>query len=129
MEWHDGTPLTAADAAFTYETLRKNAVPRYFDNVDNIETVETPDDHTLRVTMKNVSFWHLHRVGGIPILPRHVIEKVTDWRSWLPASEKHPSDTGLTGLVGTGPFVFREYRPGEYVRLSGNERFWLGRKR
>ncbi len=81
------------------------------------------------MTMKNVSFWHLHRVGGISILPRHVIEKVNDWRSWLPASEKHPSDPGLTGIVGTGPFVFREYRPGEYVRLSGNERFWLGRKR
>ena len=129
VEWHDGTPLTAADAAFTYETLRKNAVPRYFDNVDNIETVETPDDRTLKVIMKNVSFWHLHRVGGISILPRHVIEKVNDWRSWLPASEKHPSDPGLTGIVGTGPFVFREYRPGEYVRLSGNERFWLGRKR
>lgn len=125
VEWHDGRPFTAADAAFTYETLKKSAPPRYLDNVENIDYVETPDDRTIKVTMKNVSFWHLHRVAGIPVLPKHIVEKVKDWRSWLPAEEK--AAPGLTGLVGTGPFVFREYRPGEYVRMSGNERFWLGR--
>ncbi|GAB1486904.1 hypothetical protein MASR2M79_19550 [Aminivibrio sp.] len=79
----------------------------------------------LVVTMKNTSFWHLHRVAGLPILPRHIVETVADWRSWLPASEKHPDDPSLTLLVGSGPFVFREYRPGEYVRMGRNETFWL----
>ncbi|MGI6253190.1 MAG: ABC transporter substrate-binding protein [Aminivibrio sp.] len=129
VEWHDGKPLTADDVAFTYETLRKFSPPRYLDAVDNMEAVETPDGFTVRVIMKNVSFWHLHRVAGIPVLPRHVVEKVEDWRSWLPAEEKSPSGSGLTGLVGSGPFVFREYRPGEYVRMSANEQFWLGRKK
>jgi peptide/nickel transport system substrate-binding protein len=124
VEWHDGEPFSASDVAFTYETLKKFAPPRYLDNVENIDLVETPDDHTVRVTMKNVSFWHLHRVAGIPVLPKHIVEKVEDWRSWLPAEEK---GSDLTGLVGTGPFIFKEYRPGEYVRMSGNERFWLGR--
>jgi peptide/nickel transport system substrate-binding protein len=32
---------------------------------------------------------------------------------------------GLTSLVGTGPFVFREYRQGEYVHFVSNEDFWL----
>jgi peptide/nickel transport system substrate-binding protein len=127
--WQDGKPLTADDAAFTYEYLRKNGVPRYFDNVDNIDRIETPNDLTLVVTMKNVSFWHLHRVGGIPILPRHIVEKVDDWRSWLPASVKHPENSSMTQLVGTGPFIFREYRAGEYVHLKGNKDFWLGRRR
>ena len=129
VRWQDGKPMTAEDAAFTYEYLRKNMVPRYFDNVDNIEKIETPDPLTLVVTMKNTSFWHLHRVGGIPVLPRHIVEKVEDWRSWLPASLKHPEDGSLTQLVGTGPFVFREYRAGEYVHLTANDAFWLGRRR
>ncbi|GAB1487529.1 hypothetical protein MASR2M79_25950 [Aminivibrio sp.] len=124
-KWHDGHPLTSRDAAFTYNFLKKNSIPRYFDNVDNIESVECPDDFTLVVTMKNTSFWHLHRVAGLPILPRHIVETVADWRSWLPASEKHPDDPSLTLLVGSGPFVFREYRPGEYVRMGRNETFWL----
>jgi peptide/nickel transport system substrate-binding protein len=42
VEWHDGTPLTAADAAFTYERSGRTPFP-VFDNVDNIETVETRD--------------------------------------------------------------------------------------
>lgn len=129
VTWHDGKPLTARDAAFTYEILKKNSVPRYFDNVNNIESIETPDDSTLVVTMKNVSFWHLHRVGGLSIFPRHILENVKDWRSWLPASEKHPGDPDLTLLVGSGPFIFREYRPGEYVRMTGSGSFWLGRTR
>jgi len=126
--WHDGRPLTSRDAAFTYEFLMKNKPPRYFDNVDNIARVETPDDATLVVTMKNVSFWHLHRVGGLPILPAHLLERVSDWRSWLPASERHPEDPSLTLMTGSGPFVLREYRPGEYVHLTGNGDFWLGRR-
>jgi ABC-type oligopeptide transport system substrate-binding subunit len=36
----------------------------------------------------------------------------------------HPEKQGLTMLVGTGPFVFNEYRPGEYVKLSRYEGFW-----
>lgn len=126
--WHDGRPLTSRDAAFTYEFLMKNKPPRYFDNVDNIALVETPDDATLVVTMKNVSFWHLHRIGGLPILPAHLLERVSDWRSWLPASERHPDDPSLTLMTGSGPFVLREYRPGEYVHLTGNGDFWLGRR-
>ncbi|MDI9369483.1 MAG: ABC transporter substrate-binding protein [Synergistaceae bacterium] len=126
VKWHDGHPLTARDAAYTYEFLRENKPPRYFDNVDNIERVEVPDDLTLVVTMKNVSFWHLHRIGGLPVLPRHIVEKVDDWRSWLPASVKHEEDYSLTRMIGSGPFILREYKPGEYVHLTSNEDFWLG---
>lgn len=128
VKWHDGRPLTARDVAYTYEYLLDKRPPRYFDNVDNIESVEVVDDLTLIVTMKNVSFWHLHRIGGLPILPRHIVERVEDWRSWLPASEKHREDYSLTRMVGSGPFIFREYKPGEYVHLTANEDFWLGRR-
>ncbi len=124
--WQDGRPFTSADAAATIEFLRKNEVPRYYDSVMHVEAIETPDDHTLKVTMKNRSFWHLHGIGGLPIFPKHVLETVKEWRTWLPAGEKSPDDQTLTGLVGTGPFVFREYRPGEYVRMTANETFWLG---
>jgi peptide/nickel transport system substrate-binding protein len=31
-------------------------------------------------------------------------------------------------MTGSGPFVLREYRPGEYVHLTGNGDFWLGRR-
>ncbi len=129
VSWQDGRPFTAEDVAATIEFLRKNEVPRYYDNVMHVETVTTPDHRTLSVTMRNRSFWHLHGIGGLPLFPKHVLDRIQDWRTWMPAAEKSPDDPSLTGLVGTGPFVFREYRPGEYVRMTANEAFWLGRTR
>jgi ABC-type transport system substrate-binding protein len=31
----------------------------------------------------------------------------------------------MTELVGTGPFIFRESRTGEYVRMTRNEHYML----
>lgn len=125
VTWQDGKPFTARDVKATLMFLRKNAVPRYFDSVRDIDTVSVADDHTITVTMKNVSYWHLHSIGGTPIFPAAVLERIRDWRSWQPARNPVPGAGGLTELFGTGPFVFREIRPGDFVRFTRNERFWL----
>jgi peptide/nickel transport system substrate-binding protein len=120
--WHDGKPLTARDVAFTLERLKALEVPRFFDSVRDMASVNSPDERTVVVTMDQVSFWHLHNIGGLPILPAHILEKVDSWRDWQPATTDHGE--GLTELVGSGPFVFREYRPGQYVRLTRFDRYW-----
>lgn len=125
VTWHDGEPLTADDVRSTLLFLKENRIPRYYDSVRDIESVEAVDDGTVVVTMKNTSYWHLHNVGGAPILPAHILEGVEDWKSWQPAETGHPEAEGLTTLVGTGPFVFEEYRPGEYVLLKRHEGFWM----
>ena len=125
VRWHDGSPFTSSDVKKTLEFLQKHQIPRYYDSVRDIEGVETPDGHTVIVTMRNVSFWHLHNIGGSPVFPAHILENVKDWETWQPAMETHPSAKGLTALVGTGPFIFKEYRPGEFVHLVRNEDFWL----
>jgi peptide/nickel transport system substrate-binding protein len=125
VSWQDGTPFTAADVKATLLFLQKNAIPRYFDSVRDIAGVAAPDPHTLVVTMKNVSYWHLHSIGGIPVFPAAVLSRVKDWRSWQPARVPLPGGKGLTELYGTGPFVFNEARPGDFVRFTRNDRFWL----
>jgi peptide/nickel transport system substrate-binding protein len=123
--WQDGTPFTARDVKATLLFLKKHAIPRYVDAVRDIDSVTVPDDRTVVVTMKNVSFWHLHSVGGLPLFPAALLERIGDWRSWQPARNPLPGKPGLTELYGTGPFVFRESKPGDYVRFTRNERFWL----
>jgi len=125
VSWQDGSPFTAKDVRATLLFLRKNAVPRYFDSVRDIDSVSAPDAHTLTVTMKNVSYWHLHSIAGIPVFPAALLDRVKDWRSWQPARKAVPGSKGLTELFGTGPFVFREMRSGDFVRFSRNDRFWL----
>lgn len=125
LTWHDGEPLTAEDFRYTLLFIKKNEVPRFFDSVRDIVSVELPDPLTVVVTMDNVSYWHLHNIGGMIILPKHVLETVEDWRSWQPARVPMEGHPGLTQLVGSGPFVFREYRPGEFVRLTRFDGYWM----
>lgn len=123
--WQDGSPFTAKDVKATLLFLQKNSIPRYFDSVRDIESVSAPDAHTLVVTMRNASYWHLHSIGGLPLFPETLLGRIKDWRSWQPARKAVPGKPGLTELYGTGPFVFREMRPGDFVRFRRNERFWL----
>jgi len=125
IRWHDGVLFTSRDVRKSLEFLKSREIPRYFDNVRDIESIETPDERTVIVNMSNTSFWHLHNIGGSPVFPAHIIENVKDWESWQPSREKHPSVEGLTMLIGTGPFVFRKYRPGEYVHFTRFDDFRL----
>jgi len=60
IKWHDGNPFNAKDVKATLEFLKKNEIPRYYDSVRDIEKVDAPDGKTVVVTMKNISYWHLH---------------------------------------------------------------------
>jgi peptide/nickel transport system substrate-binding protein len=129
LKWQDGRPLTVDDVAFSMLYIRDRNVPRFYDSVKDIEDIQTdPETRTIRVFMANTSYWHLHNIGGgVLILPRHILEKVPDWRAWQPANNPHEAldGTPMTELVGTGPFVFRESRTGEYVRMTRNEHYML----
>ncbi|MDR1917055.1 MAG: ABC transporter substrate-binding protein [Synergistaceae bacterium] len=128
LKWQDGRPLTVEDVAFTIEFIKDNNIPRFFDTVKDVESTETDERAgTVRITMANTSYWHLHNIGGMPVLPKHILRNVPDWRAWQPANRPHTAldGTKLTELIGTGPFTFRESRTGEYVRMTRNEHYML----
>ena len=78
--------------------------------------------------MSNVSYWHLHNIGGgVLIMPKHILENVPDWRAWQPTNRPHKAldGTELTELIGSGPFTFRESRTGEYVHMTRNENYFM----
>jgi peptide/nickel transport system substrate-binding protein len=127
LKWQDGHPLTAEDVAFSLRYIRDHNVPRFYDSVKDIESIEVVAEDRVRVVMANTSFWHLHNIGGMPLLPKHILENVPDWRAWQPTLRPHAATDGtaMTELVGTGPFTFRESLTGEYVHMTRNERYML----
>jgi peptide/nickel transport system substrate-binding protein len=128
LRWQDGRPLTVEDVAFSLRYIKENNVPRFYDTVKDIESIVVIEEsHTLRVSMANTSYWHLHNIGGMLIFPKHILEKVSDWRAWQPTNQPHEALDGtvLTELIGTGPFTFRESRTGEYVHMTRNEHYML----
>lgn len=82
MEWSDGVPVTAADVAFTFETVRVldlggSWIESYPELIEGIEAV---DDHTLLVrfaSRPNLSVWP-HGLGLAPVMPAHVWAEMVD---------------------------------------------------
>ena len=81
----------------------------------------TVSGNTLTVKMKGVSYWYLDNIGGIGCMPKRVLDRITDWQNWNPLDKSGKS--GPVGLVGCGPFMLEEYRPGEYVMMKKNPYF------
>ena len=115
--WTDGTPVTAHDYKFSYDAIASELVetPRK-PLVEYIDSINVIDDYTVEVYLSAQSYFALHWIGWLPIFPEHIWEDhFVDWDTFEPNT---PED-----LVGTGPFVFVEYIPGEYVRLAANKEY------
>ncbi len=54
--FHDGSPVTAADVKASYEAIKAPDSTAYLrEAFDIIDTIETPDDHTVRIVLKEPS--------------------------------------------------------------------------
>ena len=116
LRWHDGTPTTAHDVAFTLRAAADSALgsPRRGD-VAVIESVDVPDDHTVRVTFRTPRASLPPVLAEMPLVPRHLLDTVptSRWRSHAFA----------TAPVGNGPFRFASRTPGRQWRFVRNEAF------
>jgi peptide/nickel transport system substrate-binding protein len=123
IKWQDGMPFTSADVKFTVEFMKNNEVPLYQSRWQDIVKVETPDQYTAKIYFSTQSYWHLYN-ADFPWLPKHIWQDVKDFNNFQPWLEPHPTVKGLTKAIGTGPFILKEYKPGEYVRLVKNPYYW-----
>ena len=120
VSWHDGTPFTAADVAFTFEYFANDGGPgRYGHHVYDhpvFESASVIDDATVQLTFEDpVTTFKLLPAGDIPILPKHIWEGIDDPRA---------DATSLP--VGTGPYRMVDYDPGVSYRLEANPDYFLG---
>ena len=134
LTWHDGTPLTAEDVAFTFRSMAESdygggrfaeisvieGAQAYRDGeADSVAGIDVVDDRTIAFTTTEPFAPFLPVVGGIFILPEHVYGEVPVERWQEDATNREP--------LGAGPFVFDEYRPGEFVSVRAFEDYWEGR--
>lgn len=136
--WSDGTPITANDIVFTYETVRDFALGGSWldafpiaseENPDApaLTAVEAVDDQTVKFVFNiqpGLAVWP-HGVGLAPIMPAHV------WADAVAeaATSEDPA-AALYGAVGTGvdvsggPMVFAERQEGAFARNTANADFY-----
>ncbi len=113
VTWHDGKPFTSADVLFSIEMLKKTHA-RARNNLSVVEKVEAPDDLTVVFTLKQPfgPFLGIFEVGSMPMVPKHLYEG-TDWNT-------NPYNNAP---VGTGPFMFKEWRKGSFIHLVKNPNY------
>jgi peptide/nickel transport system substrate-binding protein len=114
--WHDGVPVTAADVAFTWQSVVNPVVPffnpAYF---DAWEAVEVLDEQTVRFTVRPRSNL-LYGWAVTAILPEHILGDV-------PPSELATHPFGTVSPIGSGPFRFVERVPGDRWVFEANVDF------
>jgi peptide/nickel transport system substrate-binding protein len=99
VEWSDGTPFTAEDIAFTFNSLIQFA-PDLRDSArvaTLLNEVVVVDDYTCTFMLKEPNFrFHFTELTarfdrGPYIIPKHVFETVDgDWREFLGNAEQNP---------------------------------------
>ena len=125
LTWSDGTPLTSADVLFSlravYDPTVKSILASNLTVGGQPIAATTPDDSTVVLTYAAPSGPGLRLLDMLPILPRHKLEGAlssgTFGQAWGTAI--NPGD-----IVGTGPFLLREYQPGQRMVFDRNPRYW-----
>ncbi len=139
LAWTDGQPLTAKDVVFTIERavdkrtgsywrgrlLQIEGAAEYGDQkADTITGLETPDDQTVKMTLKTPDATWLSTIGdfaGMGIIPQHILKDVPPDQL-----QKHPFS--LNPTVTAGIFTFGKYATDQFVELHRNDAYTGGLK-
>lgn len=114
VKWHDGKPFTARDVECTWnyqlekseQKLRVNPRGSQYANLDRIEV---KGEHRVVFHLKRPQpgFPALIAGGVSPVYPCHV-----------------PPEAMRRKPIGTGPFRFIDYKPGQFIKVERNPDYW-----
>lgn len=104
VRFHNGAPCLAADVVHSLRRAQKSEVGHYLSQVKQITeidslTVELKTDKPAPVLLNKLTF--------IAIVPRNCPQP-------------------LSRPLGTGPYIFQDYRKGVSLRLAANRGYWGG---
>src|SRR5215813_8062073 len=114
VHWHDGRPFTADDVVFNWEYAADPATAATTIGSYQDIKVEKIDPLTVRIRFKKPTpFWADAFVGSNGMInPKHLFEQYKGANSRAAPSDLKP--------VGTGPYRFVEFNPGDLVRGERN---------
>jgi peptide/nickel transport system substrate-binding protein len=117
VTWHDGKPFTADDVVFTAAYAGDPATSTVTVATYKDIKVEKVDSHTVRITFqKPTPFWAEALVGNQGnILPKHIFEPFIGAKS-----RENPANVKP---VGTGPYTFVDFKPGDMLRCDANKNY------
>ncbi|MBL9201712.1 MAG: peptide ABC transporter substrate-binding protein [Opitutaceae bacterium] len=138
-KWSDGSPITAEDCVLSFQRMLTpefaseyaylvydyvvGAKEFYDRKLTDFAQVgfKAPDAHTLVVTLKNPAPYLMKIIAShyawTPV-PVKVIAK------FGPLGQKRTAWTRLGNLVGSGPFLLKEWLPNQKIVVARNPHYW-----
>jgi peptide/nickel transport system substrate-binding protein len=137
IKFHDGTPFNAAAVKYNYDRwsnrpkgdLQDNAyyygaVFGGFGSASDIVSVDAPNDTTVvfhfKTPMSNFLLSQTLKVFGI----QSPTALQNDKADTTPLSNNKYAQGQGQSMVGTGPFMFKEWVPGDHITLVKNPNYW-----
>jgi peptide/nickel transport system substrate-binding protein len=115
VKWHDGTPFTADDVIFNWEYAKNPETAAVsIGSYKEVKLAEKVDDYTVRLTFTQPTpFWADAFVASYGmIIPKHLFADYAGGKSRDAPSNLKP--------VGTGPYLFVDFKPGDTVAGKRN---------
>jgi peptide/nickel transport system substrate-binding protein len=122
VQWHDGEPFSADDVVFNWEYASDPATAATTIGDYRDAKVEKIDPLTVRVRFeKPTPFWAgLFVAAGGMIIPKHLFEPYKGANSRDAPANLKP--------VGTGPYRFVEFKPGDLIRGERNPAYHIANR-
>ena len=131
VTFHDGHPFDSGDVLFTFNSIMnpKGTSPRKSD-YEPVKEARVLGPHKIRFTYKRL-FSPAIGSWAMGILPEHLLTQ----EKLLAEAKERGRDPDTFTLrdsnfgrhpIGTGPFIFKEWKSDEQIRLVRNEKYWEG---
>jgi peptide/nickel transport system substrate-binding protein len=116
VKWHDGREFTSRDVLYTYRvTIDPKTPTAYSEDFKQVKSLVTPDRYTVKVNYEK-PFAPALASWGFWMLPAHLLEGKDITKTEL---SRHP--------IGTGPYIFKEWVPGQKLVLESFKEYFEGR--
>jgi peptide/nickel transport system substrate-binding protein/microcin C transport system substrate-binding protein len=118
VKWHDGKPLSAEDVKFSFDAIMdpkdkyKTAhLKSYYENISGVEILAA---NKVKFSVKTPYFNNFTQCAGLTVVPMHLYKNPSK------EQEKILNKT----LVGTGPYMLKEFDRSKRIILTANPTWW-----
>ena len=112
--WHDGTPITAHDVAFTFKALKRDGHPEFSLPLAVLSEAIAEDDLTAALVFDG-------RQSALAIL---TIANVSDHLRRTGTASTAFTDAKLDQPLTSGPYTVGRFRPGSFIEYERVADYW-----
>ena len=115
VKFHDGSPLTADDVIYSLNRPKEiaNSPAPFTGNIASIAAMKMVDDHTIDFTTREPTPDFIEQIGSVYVVSRKAAE-----------GKKIEQFNNGSAAIGSGPYKFNSWVPGDRLQLTRNEDYW-----